>query len=233
MLLRRTVVGLVVLILVLPHTAYAILSKKKKQKTDYLAEYIARVKVVKPSAPTTGSLWTPGSAYSDLASDYKARNINDLITIEVVESTSAAEDGAVTSARTFAASSSISGLFGTPGSGNALQNLFSPSSSQSLNGQAQTSSDSALTTTLTGRVVDVLPNGYLVVEATREMYMNNQHQTVIIHGVVRPNDIASNNSVPSTALSNLEVELKGRGVISDGVAPPNKLVRLILKLVGF
>jgi flagellar L-ring protein precursor FlgH len=78
-----------------------------------------------------------------------------------------------------------------------------------------------------------LPNGFLVIEAVREMDMNNQHQTVIIHGVVRPGDIGSNNAVPSTAVSNLEVELKGRGVISDGVAPPNKLIRLILKLVGF
>jgi flagellar L-ring protein precursor FlgH len=65
------------------------------------------------------------------------------------------------------------------------------------------------------------------------MDMNNQHQTVIIHGVVRPGDIGPNNAVPSTAISNLEVELKGHGVISDGVAPPNKLMRMILKLVGF
>jgi flagellar L-ring protein precursor FlgH len=65
------------------------------------------------------------------------------------------------------------------------------------------------------------------------MDMNNQHQTVIIHGVVRPGDITASNTVPSTAISNLEVELKGRGVISDGVAPPNRWVRLLLKLVGF
>ena len=168
-----------------------------------------------------------------MASDYKARNVNDLIVIQVVESTTAAEDGAVKSARTFSASSGISGLMGTPGPTSGLQNIFSPNSSRTLNGQAQTSSDSTLTTSLSGRVVDVLPNGFLVIEAVRQMYMNNQHQTVIIHGVVRPGDIGSNNAVPSTAISNLEVELKGRGVISDGVAPPNKLVRLILKLVGF
>jgi flagellar L-ring protein precursor FlgH len=65
------------------------------------------------------------------------------------------------------------------------------------------------------------------------MFMNNQHQTVIIHGVVRPGDISSNNAVSSTSISNLELELKGKGVISDGVAPPNKLVRMILKVVGF
>jgi flagellar L-ring protein precursor FlgH len=207
--------------------------KKAQPKKDSLAEYVERVQAVKASTPTTGSFWTPQSPYSDLASDYKARNVNDLIVIEVVESTTAAEDGAVKSARTFAASSGISALAGNLGPNNSLQNLFSPNSSSALNGQAQTSSDSALTTSLSGRVAEVLPNGFLVIEALREMDMNNQHQTVIIHGVVRPGDIGPSNAVLSTSISNLEVELKGRGVISDGVAPPNKLVRLILKIVGF
>jgi flagellar L-ring protein precursor FlgH len=208
---------------------------KKKGKTtkDYLADYVERVKAVKPTTPTTGSFWTPQSPFSDMASDYKARNVNDLIVIEVVESTTAAEDGLVKTARTFSASSGISALAGNLGANNSLQNLFSPSSSRTLNGQSQTSSDASLSTNLSGRVVEVLPNGFLVIEAERQMFMNNQHQTVIIHGVVRPGDIGPTNAVASTSISNLEVELKGRGVVSDGVAPPNKLVRLILKIVGF
>jgi flagellar L-ring protein precursor FlgH len=213
--------------------AYGGLRKKSQKQKDYLADYIARVRAVTPPTPTTGGFWTPQSPYSDLASDYKARNINDLIVIQVVESTTAAEDGAVKTARTFSASSGISGLMGTPGPKAGMQNIFSPNSTQTLNGQGQTSSDSTLNTSLSGRVVDVLPNGFLVIEAERLMYMNNQHQTVVIHGVVRPGDINASNAVASTAISNLEVELKGKGVISDGVAPPNKLVRLILKLVGF
>ena len=213
--------------------AYGGLRKKSQKQKDYLADYIARARAVTAPTPTTGGFWTPQSPYSDLASDYKARNINDLIVIQVVESTTAEEDGAVKTARTFSANSGISGLVGTLRPNNSLQNLFSPNSTQTLNGQGQTSSDSTLNTSLSGRVVDVLPNGFLVIEAERLMYMNNQHQTVIIHGVVRPGDINSSNAVASTAVSNLEVELKGKGVISDGVAPPNKLVRLILKLVGF
>ena len=213
--------------------SYGVSLKKKGQPTkDYLAEYIERVKAVKAASPTTGSFWTLQSPYSDMASDYKARNVNDLIVIQVVESTTAAEDGAVKSARAFSASSSI-GVMGAPGPTAGVQNIFSPNSSRTLNGQAQTSSDSALSTSLSGRVVDVLPNGFLVIEAVRQMFMNNQHQTVVIHGVVRSGDITSSNTVPSTSISNLEVELKGHGVISDGVAPPNKLVRLILKVVGF
>jgi len=225
---------LVITICLLAAPGYAIGFRKKAQPSkDYLAEYIERVKVVKAATPSAGSFWTPQSPFTDLASDYKARNINDLIVIQVVESTTAAEDGAVKSARTFSASSGISAFFGTPGPTAGIQNIFSPNSSRALNGQAQTSSDATLTTSLSGRVVDVLPNGFLVIEAERQICMNNQHQTVIIHGVVRPGDIGSNNSVPSTSISNLEVELKGRGVISDGVAPPNRLMRLILKLVGF
>lgn len=230
---RRTLCAVLILLLVLPFPGYGSKLKKGKTKADYLAQYEARVRGVKPLTATSGSVWTVQSPYSDMASDYKARNINDLIVIQVVESTTAAADGAVKSARTFSASSSLTGFLGTPGPNNALRNLFTPSSSRTLDGQAQSTSDATLTTSLSGRVVDVLPNGFLVVEATREVDMNNQHQTVIIHGVVRPGDIDAKNAVPSTSVSNLEVELEGRGVISDGVAPPNKLVRTILKLVGF
>ena len=116
MFVRRTAPALIIMIFFLPLPGYAVGFKKKGQPTkDYLAEYIERVKAVKASTPTTGSFWTPQSPYSDLASDYKARNVNDLIVIQVVESTTAAEDGAVKSARTFSASSGISGLMGTPG----------------------------------------------------------------------------------------------------------------------
>jgi flagellar L-ring protein FlgH len=230
---RRTASALILTICLLPLPGYCVLGKKKELTEDHLAEYVMRVWATKAPTPNTGSFWTPQSPYSDLASDYKARNVNDLIVIQVVESTTAAEDGAVKSARTFSASSGISALMGTPGATAGIQNIFSPSSSRTLNGQAQSSSDSALSTSLSGRVVDVLPNGFLVIEAIRQMYMNNQHQTVIIHGVVRPGDINSSNAVASTSISNLEVELKGKGVISDGVAPPNKLMRLTLKVVGF
>ncbi len=232
---RRSWLVFALAVCALPVPGYAIFGVKRKAPPpkDYLADYIQRVKGVTPGVPTTGSFWTPQSPFSDLTSDYKARNINDLIVIQVVESTTAAADGLVKTARTFSANSGVSALFGNLGPNNALQNLFSPNSSRTLNGQSQTSSDATLTTSLSGRVVDVLPNGFLVVEAERQVYMDNQYQTMVIHGVVRPGDIASNNAVPSTSVSNLEVELKGHGVLSDGVAPPNRFVRMLLKVVGF
>ena len=56
---------------------------------------------------------------------------------------------------------------------------------------------------------------------------------MILRGLVRPGDVQSDNSVASTSLANLQVELKGRGVLSDGTRPPNPVVRLILRIVGF
>jgi flagellar L-ring protein precursor FlgH len=168
-----------------------------------------------------------------LPGDDKARNVNDTIIINVVEQTTAEGDASVKSARTFAASSSISALGGLLKANNGLQNIFSPQSSQALNGAAQTTSNSSFATSLAAQVVSVLPNGFLVIEAVRHMEMNNQRQTLVIHGVVRPSDIAVDNSVLSSQISNLEVRLIGKGVLSDGVRPPNKLIRAILKLVGF
>jgi flagellar L-ring protein precursor FlgH len=212
---------------------------KKKDKhvedaaADSLARYIERVRTTTATSSSPGSIWVPHGRFSDLPGDDKARNVNDTIIINVSEQTTAAADASVKSQRTFSASSSISALGGVVKASNGLQNMFSPQSSQALNGQAQTASDSSFTTSLAAQVVSVLPNGFLVVEAVRQMEMNNQRQTLVVRGVVRPSDIAVDNSVLSSQVNNLEVKLNGKGVLSDGVRPPNKLVRAILKLVGF
>jgi len=223
-------------LLVAPH-AWAANTKKDKQvkdaAADSLARYIERVKAANASGSSFGSLWVPQGRFSNLPADDKARNVNDTIIINVVEQTAAEGDASVKSARTFAASSSISVLGGLVKANNGLQNIFSPQSSQALNGAAQTTSNSSFTTSLAAQVVSVLSNGYLVIEAVRHMEMNNQRQTLVVHGVVRPTDIAVDNSVLSYQIFNLEVQLIGKGVLSDGVRPPNKLVNAILKLVGF
>jgi len=90
-----------------------------------------------------------------------------------------------------------------------------------------------LRTRLAGRVVAVLGSGSLVLEAERAVTMNNERQTVVLRGLVRPGDISPDNSVVSNDLSNLELELKGEGVVSEGVRPPNFFMRMLLRLIGF
>ncbi|MBI1749422.1 MAG: flagellar basal body L-ring protein FlgH [Acidobacteria bacterium] len=213
-------------------------AKQKKIKNtasrERLTDYMQRAReAAGADARTAGSLWTAQGPFAALALDYKARNVNDLIVVRIVEETSAEAQGSVKSGRKFDTKSGITGLFGQVGARSGLSTLFTASSDRNLDGKAQTASTSKLTTSLAGYVVDALPNGALIIEAAREVEMNNERQLVIVRGIVRPGDIAPDNSVLSTSISNLEVELKGKGVISDGVRPPNKLLRMLLRIIGF
>jgi len=199
-----------------------------------LEEYIRRASSsIATTGSTAGSLWTGQSQFSNLAADYKAYKLGDLITINVIESTSAQASGTVKTQRQYAATSGISQLFGVIGARSGIANLISPSSQEALAGQGQTASSSTLTTSLTGTIVAVLPNGFLVVEAGREVEVDNQRQKVTLRGIVRPGDLAQDNSVPSTQVGDLTIEVQGRGVISDGVRRPNILTRTVMKLLGF
>jgi flagellar L-ring protein precursor FlgH len=209
-------------------------ARGKKIQQESLADYVARHQqvVAEAPAPPTGSLWLPAGQLSDLATDYKAAHVGDLVTILVVQDVTAQNAGNVATDRSFSASSGIDAVAGRLRISD-VQNIFSPRSSQTLAGKAQASSSSKLRTSLAGRVVAVLGGGVLVVEAEREITMNNERQTLLLRGLVRPGDVAPDNTVVSNAMGNLELELKGKGVISDGTRPPNLIVRMILKLVGF
>lgn len=219
------------IIILLPMFLHAKKAKLEAQST--LAQYVARNTYVTPAAErNSGSLWSADGALAEISMDYKARHVNDLIKIQVVESTVAQNSGSVTGQRQFDTRSGITGLAGKINTG-GLNPLLSLNSATNLQGKGQASTQSSLRSTVGGRVAAVLPNGNLIVEAERQVTMNNEKQTVILRGLVRPGDVASDNSVLSTSIANLELELKGKGVISDFNRPPNPLVRAILWIVGF
>jgi flagellar L-ring protein FlgH len=209
--------------------------KNKNARKDTLADYVRRMSGPNASGPapsSLGSLWVDNGRLANMVADYKASRVGDLVTINITQSLSSTNTGNVATTRTFAASSGITAL---PGhiSTSGVANLFSPNSSQALTGKGQAGSTTALTTTLTGRVAALLPSGTLVVEAERQVTMNDQKETVILRGLVRPGDLDATNTVASNSVGNLEVEVKGKGVISDSVARPNPLIRWLLKIFDF
>ena len=208
--------------------------KKKAAATDGLSDYLKKVsdKAPPPAPGTVGSLWTDSGRLANMVADYKASRVGDLVTINITQNLSASSTGNVATNRTFSANSGITALPGqlkTAG----IANLFSPNSTQALTGKAQATSGTSLTTTLTGRVAAVLASGTLVVEAEREITMNQEHETVILRGLVRPGDLDATNTVLSNSVGDLEVEVKGKGVISEGVRAPNAIIKWILRIVGF
>jgi flagellar L-ring protein precursor FlgH len=205
-----------------------------KTPAELRVEYIARLQqqyVSTVEEHTVGSLWSSQSPLGDFSVDYKAHHLNDTITILVAVQTTAAQSGTVDSERTFSTNSAITGVLGKVPA--ATNPLLAANSSSVLKGQGATASNTTFSTSLTGQVIAVLPNGNLVVEAKRQIFMNNQHEDVTVRGMVRPGDIGPSNSVSSASLSNLEIEMKGKGIIADGVRPPNFLTRAVLWLLNF
>lgn len=211
-------------------------AKPGKPKSSQLApldQYLQRIQGTAPQpADSLGSLWPAyGGPLTSLASDYKARQLNDIVIIRIVEQTLAQVSGTVGAQRAFTADSSVNSVGGQTVS--YLNPLYSLGSNRNLKGNGSANSTSLLRTSVAGRVVAVLPNGYLVVEAERMVSFNQQNQSVVLRGLVRPGDIGSDNSVPSTSVSDLEVELMGKGVVSDAVRQPNVFVRWLTRLLEF
>jgi flagellar L-ring protein FlgH len=211
-------------------------AKDKKQKSSftpverYISAYTGDPLAV--NERPSGSLFQAGSNFSDIAADPRAQRVNDIITIRVMEETLAQSSADVSAARKLNAQSGISSFVGRVDT-TGVSSLFSPQSTQSLTGKGQSNSQSRLRTSVAGRIAAVLPNGVMVVEAERKVRMNNEAQTILLRGMLRPADVLSDNTALSTSLANLEIELKGKGVVSDATRPPNRLVRALLWLAGF
>ncbi|MGA8298745.1 MAG: flagellar basal body L-ring protein FlgH [Terriglobales bacterium] len=211
-------------------------AKSKNQNSDQLRkEYLNRVEEQvgsMQSVTTLGSLYNPSAAFLDMSSDYKAHQVGDIVTLVVLENTSAQSTGDVNTSRSYTTSSAITGLPGGA-STSAVNPLFGANSSTQLKGTGETSDGSNLTTTLAARVIALLPNGFLVVEAERKYLINSQHETMILRGILRPGDVGPNNTASSTALANLEIEMKGKGVVTDAIHRPNPIIRGLEWLFSF
>lgn len=199
-----------------------------------LQAYLARVRKETSNAqPTMGSIWTDTGRLTRMNTDPRAMRPNDLISVVVIENLAASTDGEVKNSRASNASSQITSLFGLLHAGNAMQNLVGQTSSSGLTAQGASATNSSLTTTFGGQVVDVLANGMLVIEAARQVEFSQQTQTIILRGLVRPEDISQQNQVLSTAISSLELEVRGKGIVNDSTYRQNALVRMLERILIF
>ena len=196
--------------------------KEKRPTDDQQASYahfleVARQTTVDPAAPR----WIDG-----LLGDPRARTVNDLLTVNVVESVNASGSADSSVSKDGAGSATLGSVLGKVPS---ISNLLDTSSSTKFKGGGSTTRANQLTANLTVRVSEVLPNGNLVLEGAREMQINGDRQLFVLTGVVRPSDIGANNVVLSTAIAELRVQYVGNGTLHDSLSP-GFLVRLLNKV---
>jgi flagellar L-ring protein precursor FlgH len=199
-----------------------------------LKNYIERVRAQQAAEVLTpGSIWSPEGRLVRLGTDAKAVRLHDVVSIVVTESLAASTDGQVKNSRASSASSGLTGLFGKLKAANSLQNLVGMTAASGLAAQGQSTTNSSLTTTFGAEVVDVLPNGMLVVQATRQLTFSQQTQLIKLRGLVRPEDVSAQNQVLSTAMTDLELEVTGKGIVNDSTYRQNPIVRFLEKLLVF
>lgn len=165
------------------------------------------------------SLWARRSPrYGYLFTDNRARNVGDVLTLILSETTAIGQR----EQRQVGKSSDTSNEFSFEGSsasdgasrsGSASMS-FANKSDRSFSGNAQLQSSRVLTDRMTLTVIDVLPNGNLVVEGSRVRCISGERRILRVTGIVRPADLSPVNTVLSEAVANFKIEYLGRGVES-------------------
>lgn len=200
------------------------------QYTPRVREYRSPVEFPQESqSPRTGSLWTHGQMGNFLFRDQRARQVGDLVTIQVDEQADATRGASTTLSRDSAMTNAITGFLGLvkylqPGLAGA--DLLGGQATTDFSGAGNTSRTERLSATVPAMVKKVMPNGNLYVEGYRVILVNREENRFYISGIIRPADITDDNTVSSSRVAEAEIEFNGRGVISDKQGP-GVLSRLI------
>lgn len=165
----------------------------------------------------TASLWNDGF---NLVADKLPSKVGDLITI-VVEERATLQDSLQADSKKDSKAN--------VGDGTGILSFikgFGLNTSNSFSGSDSVKNNKALSTRISALVVEVLPNGNLVVEGTRRVSAVDSELTAVVRGVVRPQDVRPDNTVPSYLLANAEVIIKGKGV-SSTVRKPGLITQIL------
>lgn len=181
---------------------------------------VAAIACAATSAAHAQSLWQHRDPNRvNIYRDSKARNVGDVLTVVVREATGVDNTDQRTGAKTDNASASF-GLSGNTASGGSTGDVsasgsVNTSGSRIFNGNSRVSVDRNITDRMTIMVLDVLPNGNLIVGGKRRRVVAGEERTLIISGVVRPLDIAIDNTVESQYVANFRVDYEGHGPDSN------------------
>ena len=163
----------------------------------------ARPQPAPAPAVANGSIYQ-ASAYRPLFEDRRARMVGDMVTITISESTSAGKSAANSASKTGSVSVAVPSLFGTT----AGLGAASGSASNKFEEKGAATASNTFTGTITATVVEVLPNGNLVISGEKQVAFDKGIEYVRLSGVVSPDRIATGNIVSSTQIADARIEYR-------------------------
>ena len=190
-----------------------------------------------PLAPKecNGSLYETRSSFNSFFIDTKARQVGDIVTVKISESSKATNSADTKTGRTSSLEAGIDTLFGTEDwyRDEVLDRIPSKlpkpdpfgnpsvkgSMSSDFDGSGTTSRSGDLSAFITCRVTQVMPNGNLKIVGSREVLVNHETQMIILSGIIRPRDIDDDNIILSTFVSDAKIAYSGSGIVNDRQRP--------------
>ena len=164
------------------------------------------------------SLWNDDLGRSMYA-DKRAGSVGDILTIVVSEISSANKNNATTTEKNSSWTAAIAsflypGFVQYKGSTPAVQY----NSDLKHNGTGAINNSETIVAQVAVKVMDVLPNRNLVVEGRRETSFAGEHQTIVLHGIVRPEDISPTNTISSCNIADASIQIVGKGAVTDSTS---------------
>jgi len=180
---------------------------------------------IKPVVHQANSLWRSGAnAFFD---DQRAKQVGDILTVDVKITDKAKIDNTTTRSRTgeenVGSNSLVAGVAAQIASVIPFNvdpsNLLNSTSNSSSTGTGSVDREEELDVSIAAIVTQILPNGNMVIEGKQEIRVNNEVRELIVAGIVRPEDISATNTVSSTQMAEARISYGGRGQISDMQQP--------------
>ena len=186
-------------------------------------------------APHNGGIFQPGKNERPLFEDRHARNVGDVLTINIVETISAAQSDSKSASHAGSMNASTPGITG-PGGNKLSPFTITNSSAGSLADKSANAGTNTFTGTITVTVVEVLPNGNLVVGGEKQMAINMNNGYIRLSGVVDPSTIVSTSTgftVQSTQVADVHIEYKDSNNNIDTAQVMGMVGRAFLSILPF
>lgn len=164
-----------------------------------------------PAVPSASamSLWSDAGAPINMYGDRKARAVGDTITIIISESSSANRVGKAANTKTTNTSMSAgTGIFHGIASASA-------DNTDSFSADGSIKNTNTVTARMTAQVIEVKENGSLVISGTQSIKQNGEEQKITVSGIVRTEDITTDNTVLSSSIGDAKIKIDGNGPISS------------------
>lgn len=186
---------------------------------------------MRPTAPVNGAIYRTGFGAQALFEDRRPRYVGDILTILVSENVNASKNSAANASRS--SNSSVEfGMFSLIFGGLISAKDANGSGKNDLSAKGGANATNTFNGVITVTVVEVLPNGNLLVSGEKQMLINQGTEFIRFSGVVNPRTVSANNAVPSTQVADARIEYSAKGYI-DEAQTMGWLQRIFLNVLPF